>query len=201
VESEGSVRVSDSVPAGALNAAAEMEASCIVASWGGATRARAALFGDAGAALRARSRVPILVVSPGDADPTGVVLALGADDLRAERYAEVALAARAAQILAAALDTSPRVLAPEQPAERPVLVGLERAPMSGFTGSRMTALAEEAATTDIVVIPGGLVRSALGGDAAALVARPDAPTVIVTATPGAVGADAPVGRVLAGESA
>lgn len=200
-ESEGNVRVADSVPAGALNAAAEAEASCIVASWGGATRARSAIFGDAGDALRARSGVPILVVAPGAAEPAGVVLALSAEDLRPERYAEVTLAARAAQVLAAALDTAPRVLAPEQPAERPVLVGLERAPVSGFTGSRMAAVTEEAGPADIVVIPGGLVRSSLGGDAAALVARPDGPTVIVTATPGAVGADVPVGRVLAGETA
>lgn len=201
VETEGGVRVADSVPAGALNAAAEAEATCILVSWAGATRARSALFGDAGAALRSRSTVPVLVVASGAAVPTGVVLALSADDLRPERYGEVALAGRTAQVLAAALGTEARILAPEQPAERPVLVGLERAPVEGYAGGRMTAVAGQAGPADIVVIPGGMSRSALGGDAAALVARTDGPTVVVTATPGASGGDVPVGRVLAGETA
>lgn len=201
VETEGSVRVADSVPAGALNAAAEAEASCILVSWAGATRARAALFGDGGDALRARSTVPVLVVASGAADPRGVVLALGPEDMRPERYAEVDLAARTAMLLASALDTQARVLAPEQPAERPVLVGMERAPVEGYSGGRMAAVAAQAGAADVVVIPGGMARTSLGGDAAALVARADGPTVVVTATPGAAGADVPVGRVLAGDTA
>ena len=163
VESETNVRVTESVAAGALRSAVESDASCVMVSWGGLARARSALFGGASEGLLAESRVPTLVVSGGTVTPTGVVLALSREDVQAQGHSETLIAVRAARLIAAGLGTEARILAPDAEVARPLLVGMERAPVHGFTGSRASALETETGPSDVVVIPGRMSRQVLDG--------------------------------------
>lgn len=184
VEAETAVRVVDAPGAGALRAAADHDASVLLASWEGARTAhRRLLRPDGAAAVLADSRVPVLIVSPGGAEPTGVVLLLTAEDLRPGRAAEVGLAARTARLLAGSMDTSCRVLAADPEVARPVLVGLERAPVDGYAGDPAAAVARACGPGDVVVIPSHIGPATFGGPAAAIAALPGGPTLVVAATP------------------
>ena len=201
VESETNVRVTESVAAGALRSAVESDASCIMVSWAGLARARSALFGGASEGLLAESRVPTLVVSGGTEPPTGVVLALSPEDVRAQGHPETLLAVRAARLIAAGLGTEPRILAPDPAVARPLLVGMERAPVHGFTGTRASALDAGTGPSDVVVIPGRMSRQVLDGDGAGLIGRTDSPTVVLAVAPVATGNGIPSsGGVLAGRT-
>lgn len=200
VESEGGVRVTESPAAGTLRAAAEHDVSCIVVSWQGAVRARGSIFGGAHRGLLTESQVPILAVSPGSAEPAGIVLALSRDDVLPGRRIETGLAVRTARLLALALDTDVRVIAPDPEAARPLLVGLERAPTIGYGGSLVVALDEAASPADVVVFPARVSREALAGDAGTLAARGDGPTVVLAAAASGAGRQVPTTRVLAGRS-
>lgn len=198
VEAETAVRVVDVPGAGALRAAADHDASVLVASWEGARTAhRRLLRPDGAAAVLADSRVPVLVVSPGAADPTGVVLLLAPEDLRPGRGAEVGLGARTARLLAASLETDCRVLAPDPEVARPVLVGLERAPVNGYTGDPVAAVAAACRPGDVVVVPSHIGPATLAGPVAAIAALPDGPTLVVAATPRVHAAEAPSALVVA----
>jgi len=200
VESAGGVRMTESAAAGTLRAAAEHDASCVVASWAGAARFRSMMIRGDHAGLMAESQVPILVVSPGSAEPKSAVLALSREDLLPERRRETALAVRAARLLSAGLDSEMRVIAPDPDAARPLLVDAERVPTSGYSGSLATAIRESAGSSDVVVFPALVTRNALGGVAGAVAAWPDGPTVVLVGAPGGQGRSVPSTRVLAGRA-
>jgi Kef-type K+ transport system membrane component KefB len=197
VESEPRIRVCESVAAGALRSAMEHDATCMMVSWTGLARARSALFGGASAGLLAETRAPTLVVSGGAAPPPGVVLALSREDVLPVGHTETLVAVRAARLIAAGLGVEPRILAPDPDVARPLMVGMERAPVDGFAGTRDEALGTAVGPADVVVIPGRMSRGMLEGDAGRLVARPEAPTVVLAVVPVEAGRAVPTTSVLA----
>ncbi|MGD9571467.1 MAG: cation:proton antiporter [Thermoleophilia bacterium] len=188
VEYESGVRVADSVAGGALRAAVEHDASCMVVSWAGVVAARQAVFGGSLTGLRVAAHVPALVVAAGGAPPERVVLALAHDDLAPRGHPETLLAVRTARLLAHGLGTEPRILAPDPDVARPLLVGLENAPVHGFPGTRAEALAVDLGPGDLVVLPGRMTPGVLDGDAAPL-ARAGGPTVVLAVPPRSAGGD------------
>ncbi len=196
VETESRIRVCESVAAGALRSAMEHDATCVMVTWAGLAQARSALFGGASEGLLAETRAPTLVVSGGAEPPARVVLALSREDVLPIGHTETLLAVRTARLIAAGLGVEPRILSPDPDVARPLLVGMERAPVDGFHGTRDEALAE-AGPADVVVIPGRMSRSMLEGDAGRLVARPDAPTVVLAVVPVEGGRRLPSSGVLA----
>ncbi len=197
VETESRIRVCESVAAGALRSAMEHEATCVLVSWTGLARARSAFFGGASEGLLAETKVPTLVVSTGAGPPARVVLALSREDVLPVGHPETLLAVRAARLIAAGLGVEPRILAPDPEVARPLMVGMERAPVDGFAGTRDEALATASGPGDVVVIPGRMSRSMLDGDAGRLAARPDPPTVVLAVLPVVSGARIPTPGVLA----
>ena len=103
---------------------------------------------------------------------------------------------RTARLIAAGLGVEPRILAPDPEVARPLMVGIERAPVDGFAGTREQALAA-AGPADVVVIPGRMSRAMLDGDAGRLAARADAPTVVLAVLPVEAGARVQTPGVLA----
>jgi hypothetical protein len=200
VETVGRTRVTDSIPNGVLRAAVEDDASCVMVSWEGLAAARSDLFGGASEGLLAESAVPTLVVAGGTGEPTGVVLALSRADVRAHGHSETLFAVRAARLIAAGLGAEPRVLAPDPDFARPLLVDIERAPVHGYTGTRIEALATGAGPGDVVVMARRMSREVLDGDAAELIRRLDAPTVVLAVPPVAQGRHVPSTGILAGRS-
>ena len=179
----------------------ESDASCVMVSWGGLARARSALFGGASEGLLAESRVPTLVVSGRARRPPPASSSRSrARTCRAQGHPETLIAVRAARLIAAGLGTEPRVLAPDPELTRPLLVGMERAPVHGFTGTRASALATETGASDVVVIPRRMSREVLDGDGRDLVRRLDAPTVVLAVAPVATGRRVPSSGVLAGRT-
>lgn len=196
-EVEGAVRVVEHPASGTLRAAAERDASCIVASWSGVQRARGTLFGRSASPLVAASRAPVLVVAPGAEAPGRVVLALSGNDMIAGGRERTTLAGRAARRLATALDVPLDVLAPDPEAARPLLLGLESVPFRGYRGSLSAALNEDVDEHDLVVMPASMRATALDAEAAGLVRRGRPPTVVLAVAAMAAGRDVPSTRVLA----
>ncbi len=95
----------------------------------------------------------------------------------------LAVAVTAARALAQALGATPTVIAPEPERARPILSGLEQAPVDGYRGTRADALADRVTGSDIVVVPARVAHGPLGGVARGLGGLQGRPTLVVAAAP------------------
>lgn len=182
-ESRGVLRIDDSIPAAALHAASEHDASLVVAGLESTLGAWDSLFGTGRVALLEGARTPVLVVAPGAEEPARVVLGVGPHDLDPGRAGELALAVRVATRLAHALDVELTVVSHAAGASRPVLLELERAPVVEYTGTLVAGLEPIVRPTDLVVVPARLARAALSADALRLARLPARPTLVAAALP------------------
>ena len=92
------------------------------------------------------------------------------------------------------------MLAPDPEFARPLLVDIERAPVHGYAGTRAEALATGVGPGDVVVMARRMSREVLDGDAAELIRRLDAPTVVLAVPPVAQGRHVPSTGILAARS-
>jgi Kef-type K+ transport system membrane component KefB len=150
-EARGDVRLDSSPTAGIVHAAIEHDATCIVMAWKGWATRRESFFGQQVDALLRESPVPVVVVrTTAPNGPRRVVLAIDDGDQRLDR--------RAGLVLAAAVATR-------------VARGL-RLPM-------VVCRTSEVAPLDVLEHPADDVRTAPGGDLAALLVDVTAPGDIV----------------------